>query len=415
MNLKIKKKKFKIRFIDGLNFSKRSGDRNPIHINKDYGYNSIFGQNIVHGVLPVIFFLNTILNAKKVNISELKINFLKPINYNENLHIKQIKKKKNRYNFLLNQNKELKIEIDINLSHKNISQNLEAKQELILILKKISWYVGMKYPGENSLLTDILIKKNQDVNIVKKIKFNSKLLDKRLPIIKNKSLYKNYLISFTSLIRPKVKYKKTRPNLLLLKTVKKIKDNVLIIGASQGIGRDLLNLLMNNKDIKIIATYYRNKILIKKKNVIIEKFDVSKNLKDINTLIEKFSPIKIFYFATSKISFKKKLSKDQIADYENYFLKFPLKIIKMNLQKKISFFYPSTNFINFDKDSPYSMIKLKAEKKIKKFCDQNNVKFKYHRFPAINSRQSISISNLDAPNLNDYFNKDKKVITKILL
>ena len=415
MSLKITKNKFRIKFSDGVNFSKKSRDLNPIHINKNYGYNSIFGQNIVHGVLPVVIFLNKISNIKHLDIEELKINFIKPVNYNDILRIRKIKKYKNNYNFYLEQNKTLKTEIEINFKKKTTTNYKKNKKDLIFILKKVSWYVGMKYPGKNSLLYNILIKKKQSKTNVKKIKFNSKLLDSRLPIIKNKSLFKDYITSFTSLERPSVKYKKTRPSLLSLKTVKKIKNNVLIIGASQGIGRDLLNLLINNKKIYIIATYLRNKILIKKKNVIVKKFDISKNSKKLNVLINKFSPLQIYYFATPKIYFEKHLSKDKIIEYENYFLNYPLKIIRQNLKKKLTFFYPSTDFINFDKYAPYSKIKLKAEKKIKEFCSQNNVKFKYHRFPAINSRQSITVSNSNVRNLNEYLKKNKKVISTILL
>ena len=92
-----------------------------------------------------------------------------------------------------------------------------------------------------------------------------------------------------------------------------------------------------------------------------------------------------------------------------------MQILKENKSEKISFFYPSTDFINFDKKSPYSIIKLKAEKKLKKFCIKNKIKFISHRLPAINSRQSISISNQENQNLNEYFLGHKKVLNKMLL
>ena len=42
MNFKLNKNQFIIKFLDGIKFSKKSKDTNPIHIDKIYGYNSIF-------------------------------------------------------------------------------------------------------------------------------------------------------------------------------------------------------------------------------------------------------------------------------------------------------------------------------------------------------------------------------------
>ena len=55
----------------------------------------------------------------------------------------------------------------------------------------------------------------------------------------------------------------------LKKEINSIKENILIIGASSGIGNDLLKLFLNNKKIKIIGTYYKNKIRENRKNLII--------------------------------------------------------------------------------------------------------------------------------------------------
>ena len=50
----------------GANYSKDSGDKNKIHIDKIYGYNSIFGKNIVHGTLIISKFLKLIGLKKKI-------------------------------------------------------------------------------------------------------------------------------------------------------------------------------------------------------------------------------------------------------------------------------------------------------------------------------------------------------------
>ena len=412
MIFKIKKKKFNIRFLEGKKFSKKSKDFNPIHINKIYGYNSIFGQNIVHGALTVVFFLKRTFFSKKFEITYIKINFIKPVEYDNYIFIKCVKKNKQNLFFSLFQNKQAIIEINIKLSKLENAADKNYKKKIEKILEKISWYTGMKYPGINSLIYDISIVKNKNI---KNLKIISTKLDKRLPIIKNRFSYKNYSINFTSIKRPFVKNKYTKANLPILKFIKKIKKNVLLIGASQGIGKDFLNLISKNKNITIIATYFKNQIELNKKKLIKKKIDITKDYKILKNLIDKYSPIKVYYFASSKILFDQDIPLKKIKELNNYFLNYPLKVLKQNKTKIFSFFYPSTDFINFNKKAPYSKIKKKAEKEIKKFCDKNNIKFAYHRFPAINSRQSVSISNPQNQNLNQYLNKNKKIVSKILL
>ena len=189
MIFKIKKKKFNIRFLEGKKFSKKSKDFNPIHINKIYGYNSIFGQNIVHGALTVVFFLKRTFFSKKFEITYIKINFIKPVEYDNYIFIKCVKKNKQNLFFSLSQNKQAIIEINIKLSKLENAADKNYKKKIEKILEKISWYTGMKYPGINSLIYDISIVKNKNI---KNLKIISKKLDKRLPIIKNRFSYKNY-------------------------------------------------------------------------------------------------------------------------------------------------------------------------------------------------------------------------------
>ena len=52
---------FVIKDSEGTKFAKLSGDDNIIHINKMAGYNSMYGCNIVHGVLVILKFLRECL------------------------------------------------------------------------------------------------------------------------------------------------------------------------------------------------------------------------------------------------------------------------------------------------------------------------------------------------------------------
>ena len=49
----------------------------------------------------------------------------------------------------------------------------------------------------------------------------------------------------------------------LKQKIKTLKDNVLIIGGSSGIGNDIFNLFKVNKDILKIVTFNKNKISLK--------------------------------------------------------------------------------------------------------------------------------------------------------
>ena len=77
--------------------------------------------------------------------------------------------------------------------------------------------------------------------------------------------YKNILIEFNSIFRPSLKIKYQKPSLRLINLIKKSNQNTLILGASSGLGYQVLNLLKTNNKIKIIATY------LKKSNYFQEK------------------------------------------------------------------------------------------------------------------------------------------------
>jgi len=283
-------------------------------------------------------------------------------------------------------------------------------------LNSISKYVGKVYPGKNSIIREININYNNKFKYNKnKIKIFSKKIDKRFPIIINKIIFDKYFIEFQSLDRPIIKNRKIKLNNVLKKTINKIQENILIIGGSQGIGKDVFNILRNNKKIFKIVTYYKNKINIKDNKIVIKKIDIEKNIKKINQIISNYAPIKIFYFPTKKIFFDNKLDNKTTKDYEKMFFLLPLKLLNENKNKNISFFYPSTSNIDINKNSIYSKIKLKAEKKISKLCLKHNIPLSIIRFPAINSRQSLSIINKNLPNLTDYLGINNSLMNKLFL
>ena len=417
---------------EGTNFAKLSGDYNVIHVNEIAGYNSIYGENIVHGVFVIFKFLEKI--KIKNNFNYIKILFNDAARYNHKITIRKINISKERklYKLIQLNNDIAKIEVGLlpqKIKHEEIKKISLQKKYLInkkkiiksnynnveknlsIALCKLSNYVGMVFPGENSLIAEISIYKkeiNYENNLY--IKSDSSLTKKGFPTIYNNLKYANYDINFKTLIRPKLKVKLNKPQAKILKEIKSVKENILIIGASSGIGNDLLKLFAKNKKIKVIGTYYKNKITNSNKNTIIKKINVEKDLSLIFSIIKKYNPLRIYYFATPKILFRSFREKSFTELYNKYFIDVPIKIIKFSNNYKCRFFYPSTTYNN--NLSPYSFIKLKAEKKIKKLKN-NRVKINIAKIPGINTKQTLSLISVNLPNFRDLISVNKEIFKKV--
>lgn len=410
----------------GKRFSKLSGDYNKIHIDKKYGYNSQFGENIVHGSLVIIKILlmlkkNLYINKKLKKIDFKFVNFIK---YNNRLKLKKISK----LNYNLIQNKKIVVKVEINGDKKENdikkiirSKNIHLKidnafniKNLKLLLMKISNYVGMYYPGENSLIRNISIQ-HSEYNIIKRNIISWKD-DKRIPLIKNILTYNSYNIYFESIERPLFNKKNIKIKKSMKDNVLNLKGNYLIIGGSSGIGNEILNLLKINKNIKIISTYYRNKLEnINNSNVKQIKLNVEKDIKKIENIIRS-NDFSIYYFATPKIFSDKKndeLNKIYIKYYINYPIKI-LKILKKN-KKKYNFFYPSTDFINQKVINLYTKIKYDAEKKIKKELNNvRNINANILRIPSVHTKQNLSMVKNNYPSFIELLNNNNYFQKKIL-
>ena len=414
---------------EGLKYSKISGDYNKIHIDEKTGYNSIFGEKICHGTL-VITKIFKLINLEKIIKNQKKFSIdIKFFKHSKYCCEMSIIKKKNIYHVFQDNQKSLELKI-INSNYykfKNFSKkkkltsfinkylNKESKiKNIYNLLNIISKYVGTIYPGKNSLIKRININLNGYLNFRnKKIEILSKKIDPRFPIIENRLSYGKFIIEFQTLERPVVKKNKKIITKILKKKIKKIKYNALIIGSSQGIGLDVLNILKQNSKITKIATFNKNKIKNNNNKIIPIKIDVFNELNSINKIIDKYLPIKIFYFVSPKIYIENKLNPIIKKQYKFLFLEVPLMIINQNKSKNISFFYPSTSYIYEYRNSFYSKIKLNAEKKIRKLCLDNNILFRTIRFPTLNSRQSISLNNPNPPSLFQYLESNPKMVNKI--
>ena len=429
--------------IKQLNFIKLSGDKNKIH-------NFKFSQNVVaHGVNILLLVLENFPKKYKHYLllcSNISISFLNPVivptklnfNYKKNneivecevcstsVHAKfsiQCSLKKLKFlnnkdkpnNRLLNNpkksnifSKKKKIKEKFNIN--NIKLLRETYPNLIKFygterLKSIiysSYFVGMKYPGYNSLLSSL----NIFINNSYKKDFLTKLLsiDKRINLSKininsiGAELFihafgKNDKIQEPSIYQIKKNYNK---NLLNCSA-----QNALIIGGSKGIGA-LTSKILGIGKANLYITYKSNRkklfnikkeILRINKNIKIYRLDVM-NFKKIKKVINNNKINCIYYFATPEIlSFKRNKFDNKI--YQNflkYFYFIPKKIINLLSKKKekIYFFYPSSIFLDDKKKysniSEYLNAKLKAEKNLNKNFEKTNLIIR--RLPPIKTEQN---------------------------
>ncbi len=423
---------FSFKKFEGINFAKLSEDYNAIHLDEMTGYNSIYGENIVHGVFVIFKFFKKI--KLRNNFSYLKILFIDATKYNYKVNIKKIKshKNKNIYNLIQLNNIVARVEVGFFPEENKIDKirSISSRKKYFINKKKLnkfnfksshiylnialcnlSKYVGMFFPGENSLIAEINISK-VNFNYGNKVLIcsDNSLIKKGFPTIYNNLQYENYDIQFKSLIRPKLRIKLKEPKKKILRQVKLIKDNILIIGASSGIGNDLFQLFSKNKNVKVIGTYYKNKILKNNKNLIIKKINIEKNLSSIYSIIKKYNPITIYYFPTPKILFKKFSNKIFFNLYKKYFIEIPIKIIKFSNNYKCRFFYPSTTYSN--SSSPYSLIKLKAEKEIRKIKN-NKGRVNIARIPGVNTRQTLSLINKNLPSFRNLMSVNREIFKKV--
>ena len=173
----------------------------------------------------------------------------------------------------------------------------------------------------------------------------------------------------------------------------------------------MLSLYLTNKKIKIIATYHKNKIKLKQKNLIIKKIDLDKDLVKIISIVKKYKIKKIYYFATPKIYFDNHLRSEIHFLYNNFFFKYPKQIIQKLSNLNLEFFYPSTTYVEINPDSIYSIYKYKFENFLESSIN-NNIKISIFRFPGINTKQNLSILPQKLTSFTKLINRNSKLFSK---
>ena len=411
---------------DGKRYAKQTGDKNLIHTDEISGYNSIYGEKVCHGSNVLDKFLK-IFFKKKINyLKYIYIKFNKHLSYNKKI---KIVKKNNQIN-LIQKNilratiffeKEIENNgggggLDVKLKKykyfaiKKFNKKISNEKRISKLLGNLSYHVGMVFPGKNSIINSIQIYNYIKNNSIKDGIY-SKIIKEGYPFIQNYLKSQNILIEFETLVRPSVKIINNKINRDLLNRIKKLENKkIFIIGGSGGIGTDLIKIFLNNKNIKIFASYFKNKIDIKNKNIHPIEINILKDQKKVINLINEENIDLVYYLPTPKISLNP--NKDQKNLYEKMYVKIPLEILKnTNNNSTINFFYPSTIYIdNENSNSYYAKAKLNAEKKLINITKKSKfVKLNMPRLPQLNSKQNLNILNLRFPNLIELLNKNKRL------
>jgi hypothetical protein len=195
-----------------------------------------------------------------------------------------------------------------------------------------------------------------------------------------------------------------------LDNIKNSKYIWLSHGHPDHIDPESLNLFKNNKKIIIFGTYYKNKIT-NSKNLKFFKFDINKPNKKIDKLLKKLKNGYIYYFATPKIDIKNNDAK-QASIYKQYYINYPLELLKKIKNYNIKFFYPSTILTKNFKKNSYSMVKKNAEKILK--IKIKNSSLNILRIEEINTKQNLSsVHENKYPQFIELLNKNLEYQKKI--
>ena len=414
-------KNFKISENQGYAYSLESGDKNKIHLDELTGYNSIYNHKIVYGILIFLKFIKE-LNYKKLKEYTIEIEFIKGFKYNVPIQLKNhtifqknageakinFLKKKIEYKY---KSEKLKLIKTINLKNFNSSKR-SSYEKIRVILNHLSWYVGMVNPGNFSLIiADINLMYSSNFIKSKKINIYSKKVPK-FPIIINRITYDNFIVEFTTVKRPHLKNINTKINKQVKQLVLNTKIPVLILGASSGIGKEILDIYKYNKNIKIISTYNKNRISLKQKNVKIIKLEIKNIIKKLKLIFYELDKLRIYYFFSPKILLSKNNSYN-IKEYTDFYINIPKKIISLVPKNfYLEFFYPSTIFIDEKIDSDYTNSKIIAEKNLNRL-KKSNINVNILRIDKINTKQSLSLINQKLPSFIEKLNTNQKYRQKV--
>jgi len=445
---------------DQKNFAKFSGDFNPIHLNEKESIKTHAGQPIVHGIHLLMWAVNVLEVNIKMNTS-MHVNFKSQVNLNTEVFAHHDQQK----NIILISNKnKSKIYADVKIIDHDNSNNIQPKNrevvfslnsdnpeepniEDILLENKnynlfggskidlgkkifpflvndiglntvyeiacVSSIVGMKIPGKHSLFVSLDLDFSSYENQENYIKVKSK--HEILKIISISYHGINFQGDIKAFFRPEPSLTRSINDLKLEYKDRNLlsKKTVLVIGGSRGIGAYVSKLCAimggevtftfnaNEEDAQKISKEVTND----GKKIEYFKLDAT-DLESIYKINKSFDHI--YYFATPKIisNESEDLDISLINKYRLFYVTSFEKIIRFFSikNKKSNFLYPSTTYINENKEGfkEYIASKIEGENLCKAFNRDLNINILFPRLPPLDTDQNLSIIPKNHENASDY-------------
>jgi hypothetical protein len=361
----------KISLASSKAFAKKTGDKNLVHLDKEFTSNFFFSEPIVHGSNLAIIALKEKFKKKKYfKFSSITLDFRNYTNVDEQFKIIHLKNKIKIQN-IINE----KLIITFGTRKGNISK----VEEIFKILEYISKLIGTKIIGNAAIIFKVKINNLNKKYNVKKI--NIRKINKNIKII---NIINNYFS--IEVICGKMKPFKPQSNKFKLnkKIIKIIKNKqFLFIGAKSDVAKILINSIKQYCNISTFSFRLQNK-----RKSIEDNF-----IKLKKTLVNEYDYI--FYMSSVKIFHGDKHNKNLLKNYRNIYCNFfkliPEYIFKKKIKSKI--FYPST-FALDDKNKFKNIgAYLNAKKKGENICNSKKFQKMIYcpRLPQMKSKSNYNI------------------------
>jgi hypothetical protein len=432
-------------------FSNVSGDYNSIHIDAVMARRTIFGEQIVHGMLTALKLLDAYLSVSDVAPKKLSINFSKPIylNRNVNFYVEELEGNLRLVAFdevhaetvsisLRGIGGEIDVAVpnvrplrdkidDLGFDDLKNSSGIEcvcaAESDLLscfpyshkalgsyrmAVLLSFTRIIGMKAPGAHSIFSSLIVDFTQQYDPTSEeleISWRvSGCKSKIAPVTINIEGY-HCCAKLQAFIRPKpIEQPKIQAVQSLVRNDDFIGQKALIVGGSRGLGEVAAKCIAAGGG-EVTITYSSGEDDAKNIQQEINDNGGSCNVRQFNIfnsstedLLESISSIThMYYFASCQIipnytAFDVKLYEKYLQFYVSSFQNLSISLI--TVFKGIRIFYPSTVYINERKPGYTEYLLAKADGE--KICHELNLKhadsrIKTKRLPALATDQTNSI------------------------
>jgi hypothetical protein len=399
---------------DQFNFAEFSNDFNPIHLDKKYARKTLPGTAIVHGLHAVLWSIELFLTKFRYMHTEYKVHFHKYIKEDSKVNLYwDVKNNKlliknlddlnlvtilcinqssvdniNTKSYKINNSHSVQGPEEIDIQKINIGEKFSAlysgnkniikkvfpilseklNHEIIKEIALLSFIVGMKIPGLNSLLVSVnfsisLPNQNQTLLI--------KSINKDFNFIKTEYQGKNVTSTLEAFFRPKPIKPMSCNEIFDLKIILPDLKNqsVLVVGGSRGLGAITSKLLAcAGAKVTLSYKYGQQEAMAVAEDIISigKSCKVVQHTVSVSQTYEKFNDKydQLYYFPTNKIFYDDGISNNERYDsfheiYVDCFKNLVENLIKKSKIKKI--FYPSTIAIDKPIDSLKDYIKAKKE------------------------------------------------------